>query len=298
MTLRLLPVLALFAACTPVDDEVQMPHVPRFADVNFSADGYISLIDRNAALADAVEESEGGEPIDLSLVSDFFMVDIDSEDMQRLDDAIDRTEPDHSNVVDGMAALLSVDLSYSDSLGPMGATMTSISNVTLKEWTEWFWSGSQSVTNDEGVTVSAQFNVHWVNSGWLVEILQSTEDGAYNDTTWFSGYYAADGSLGWWDFYRSGGVLAVTEYMGDVGDGYAETYWATTDRAGDLMIHEWTAPGVGTVDFQDEQPPPNPADATTVIIGDDGAGMATIPDDFEDSVTVCWDADLLNIDCE
>ncbi len=289
--------LALLAlACTP-EQTVTPPHMPRLADVNYSADGYIDLLTRTEVLADAVDESPGGAAVDWEAATAFFMVGLNSQDMQALDDAIDDTDPDYANVAAGMGALLSVDTAFAESLGPMGNTMASLSNLTLKQWEDWFWSGSRSVTNDEGVTVSAQFNMAWVGTGWLLELLQSTEDGQYNETTWFSGYYDADGALGWWDFYRSGGVLAVMEFEGDIGDGYAEVYWATTDLAGDRMTWEWDAPGVGRIDFEDEQPPPNPADQTLVVVNSDGSGAATIPDDFDDTVNVCWDSDLLNVSC-
>lgn len=289
-------VLALVALGCTYDDEEQNPHEPGFADISSTADGYVDLLDRDAALADAVEQTVGGAPIDISTTSDFFRIDIDSDDMQALDDALDTTSAEYESISVGMAALAAIDLELAERLGPHGAALGTLDNVTLKQWEDWLWSGSQSVTNDVGDTVTAQFNVHWVGTGWLMELLMTSSDGIYDETTWFNGYYAADGSLGWWDFRRSGGILAVLEYTGGVGDGEAVIYFATTDWAGDEFHYTWTGPAAGEVVYSDEQPPPSGAEITSASFEADESGTATMPD-YGESVTVCWDSALQNVEC-
>lgn len=277
-------------------DEETNPHLPGFADISSTADGYVDLVDRDAALEGAVEQTEGGEPIDIAGATDFFRVDIDADDLMSLADALDTTPSSYDNLNIGMEVLANVDLELASRLGSHGTALSTMDNVTLKEWEDWLWSGEQAITNDVGDTVTARFNVHWVGTGWLMEMLQTSSDGIYDDTMWFNGYYAADGSLGWWDFRRAGGIYAVLEYVGDVGGGEAKVYFATTDQAGDEFDYTWTAPKVGDVVFSDEQPPPNAPLPWSASFAADRSGMATMPD-YQEIITVCWDSKLQNAAC-
>ena len=287
----------LLLACT-VDpaDEATPPHVPRFADVNFAADGYIDLVDRHAALDHAMEESAGGAPIDFLTASDFFRVDLDSEDLQALAYGVDLTEVNYQSLLLGMTALQTLDLAVATRLGPMGNVMGAYSNLTFQEYEDWFWSATQAVTNDEGATVTSDFNVHWVGTGWLVEVLQTSEDDVYYQDTWFAGYYQADGALGWWDFYRSGGVMVTMEYLGNVGDGQAQLYWPSTDDVDDEMTWQWNLDGSALVDWQDSQPPPNAPLPTRFEVHADQSGTASLPD-YDGVTTACWDSSLVDVDC-
>lgn len=287
--------LALLAlGCT--EPEKTPPHVPVFEDINFAVDGYIDILNRVDTLDDALEESLGGEPIDLATASDVFMLAITSAEIQALDDPLDPTEDDYSNLVAGTTAALSVDLAQAVRIGAMAKTLEAMETAAINDYQEWHWSGTKSVTNDEKVTVTAQLNMHWVGSGWLVEVLQTTDDGQYDQTLWFNGYYQADGGLGWWDFYRSGGVLMTMEWLGDRGDGEVEMYWPSGDDQGDRMWYEWGADGSLLAEWSDSQPAPNDPETTQALVNADNSGQATIPS-YNDSETVCWDSDFENTSC-
>lgn len=287
--------LALLAlGCT--EPEETPPHMPRFADINFAVDGYIDLLDRVTVLDQAQEESLGGEPIDLALASDVFMLDLTSVEIQALDDALDTTEDDYSSIAAGTTAAMSVDLNLAGRLGPMGNALETMETAAINDYAEWHWSGTKSVTNDEGVTVTAQFNMAWVGTGWLVEMLQTTDDGQYDGTLWFNGYYQADGQLGWWDFYRTGGVLVTMEWLGDRGDGLVELYWPTGDDEDDQMWYEWGTDGSLLAMWSDSQPPPNEPDITMAQVNADGSGQAVVPG-YNNSTTVCWDSAMENTAC-
>lgn len=287
--------LALLALGCTEPDEIP-PHVPGFEDINFSVDGFIGLLDRVEVLDQAQEESLGGEPIDLAAATDVFMLDITSVELQALDDALDTTEDDYSSIAAGTTAALSVDINLANRLGPMGNALETMQTAAINEYQEWHWSGTKSVTNDEGVTVTAQFNMAWVGTGWLVEMLQTTDDGQYDGTMWFNGYYQADGALGWWDFYRTGGVLVTMEWLGDRGDGQVELYWPTGDDEDDQMWYEWGTDGSLLAMWSDSQPPPNDPAITMAQVYADGSGQAVVPG-YNNSTTVCWDSAMENTEC-
>lgn len=287
--------LAMLALGCTEPEEIP-PHVPGFEDINFSVDGFIGLLDRVEVLDQAQEESLGGEPIDLATASDVFMLDITSVELQALDDALDTTEDDYSSIAAGTTAAMSVDLNLANRLGPMGNALETMETAAINDYAEWHWSGTKSVTNDEGVTVTAQFNMAWVGTGWLVEMLQTTDDGQYDGTLWFNGYYQADGGLGWWDFYRTGGVLVTMEWLGERGDGQVELYWPTGDDEDDRMWYEWGADGSLLAMWSDSQPPPNEPAITMAQRNADGSGQAIVPG-YNNSTTVCWDSAMENTEC-
>jgi|GEM_PF-2512652 len=287
--------LALLAlGCTPT--EPVAPHIPGFEDINFAVDGHIDLLNRVDALAGSQEESLGGSLLDLNTASNMFLVKLSSDEIQAMDDPLDPTEPTYSNVVAGGAGALSVDLTLASRLGSMNTALEAFQDAAINPNTEWAWSGTKAVTNDQGVTVTAQLNLAWVGTGWLVEMLQSTEDGTYDHDLWFNGYYQADGALGWWDFYRTGGVLVTMEYIGARGDGDAELYWPTGENQDDTMAYTWSPAGGATVEWDATVPPPQERELTGTWVDDDQSGMAVIPG-YNSSATVCWGADLKNVDC-
>lgn len=286
-------VTALALGCT-TEQEVP-PHLPRFTEISSTADGYVDLIDRVEVLADAREESTGGAPIDIATANELFRVNIDSLAIQALDDALDTTEDKYENISLATSAAANVDLILKNRLGSMNQALLSMDSIEPNEVTEYHWSSTRSVTNDLGETVTVEFNQHWVGTGWLIDMRMTSQDGKYEDTLWFNGYYQADGTLGWWDFYRTGGILVVFEWIGDKSNGEAQLVWPTGEAAGDAMNFVWSGSS-GLVQFMDSQPPPNPDAETSVTVAADLSGVALIPDYAETDV-LCWDSDLENADC-
>ncbi|NOY28160.1 MAG: hypothetical protein GXP62_20030 [Oligoflexia bacterium] len=287
--------LALLAlGCTQPD--ATPPHTPGFEDINFAVDGFVDIINRVDVLDAAQEETLGGAPLDLSTATDIFSLNITSDEIQALDDPLDTTDDVYSSLVVGVAAAGAVDLALAMRIGAMTNTLQTMQTAAINEYQAWQWSGSKSVTNDQGVTVTAQLNMAWVGTGWLVEVLQTTQDGQYDHTVWFNGYYQADGGLGWWDFYLNGGVEMTMEWLGDRGDGQVEMYWPTGDSEDDRMWYEWGADGSLLVKWSDSQPPPNAAEITMAQVDADQSGQGTLPS-YNDSQTACWDANLENATC-
>lgn len=287
-------VAALALGCTTEPEKT--PHLPRFTEISSTADGYVGLIDRVEVLEDAREESTGGAPVDIATANELFRVNIDSNAIQALDDALDTTVDEYENIALATSAAGTVDLTLQNRLGSMNQALLSMDSIEPNEITEYHWSSSRSVTNDLGETVTVEFNQHWVGTGWLLDMRMTSQDGKYDDTLWFNGYYQADGTLGWWDFYRTGGILVVFEWIGDKSTGEAQLLWPTGDDAGDAMTYAWAGSGPGMVQFLDSQPPPNPDLETSVTVESDLSGQALIPDYAETDV-VCWDSNLENTDC-
>lgn len=286
--------LSLLAGC--IAEEELPPHIPRFQDLSFTADSYIDILDRNASLDGAVEETTGGSPIDLAGANEAFMLSITSAEIQAIDDAVDPVDEDYSSVVTGAGAALAVDLTLLARLGAMRNTMSTLKDIAVNENGAYAWTGSRAVTNDEGYTVTAEFNQHWLGTGWLFEVLQTSDTGLYDGEVWFNGFYAADGSYGWVDYYRSGTVMITMEWMGDRGDGVVELYWVVGDDEGDRIRYYWTADGELLAEWADVQPPPNDPSYTQAQVEFDMSGYAVVPG-YNSSSAVCWGPDLKNVDC-
>ncbi len=286
--------LTLLLACTP--EETLAPHIPRFKDLSFGADAYIDILNRTEALDGAVEESTGGAAIDLSTGNEAFLLTITSAEIQAIDDAVDRGDEDYSAVVAGAGAALAVDLTMLARMGAMRNTLGAFVDSAMNPNESYAWTASRAVTNDEGATVTAELNEHWVGTGWLFEVLQTSANGVYDQDVWMNGFYRADGGLGWVDYYRSGGVMVTMEWMGDRGDGIATLYWVTGDDKGDHITYYWTTDGRLLAEWADTQPPPNDPAYTLAQVEADGSGYAIIPG-YNSSESVCWGPDLKNVDC-
>ena len=290
----------LLAAGCDISEEAV--HQPTLSEVSAEGDAAVSLIDRAAVLADAVEDEAGEAPV-LSGAAPGFYMEIDSADMA---DALDEAEVAHEgsapppppgatyrNVLAAGTALVWADVATLAVVGPPSAAIAVAASGELTEVTPWLWSATNTVTGPQGESATVDLNVAWIGVGWLAEMRLSSSDGRYDDTLWFNGFLAVGGGVGWWDIYHEGEVAAVVEWIADgAGNGQAGIAALGGGVAGDALSYLHTAEGDFSVAYYDAS---EDFLNYAILYADNSGEVALI--NREDGAPGCWGADWADTDC-
>lgn len=276
--LTLAPV-ALTLAC---GTGASQPGFPVLADLSPAADAELALVDRTAALQDAVDadEAEAGPAIDLAGVPDAFRMEVDSSAAEQLPDG--RSWGNAHQAV-GMVAVANLATAFV--VGPPSAAIHIAAGGTVTEVAPNVWTATNSVS-DGTRTVAGTFTVAWVGVGWLAEMRLTSDDGVYADTLWFKGFLSEEGRLGWWDLYDGTGTLVgVVEWIADgQGNGQFGIAALSGDIAGDTLSY-LASPGAWSVTYHDA----DRAEDAWVAVFADGSGELRSPD-YNGGTLACWAA--------
>lgn len=284
--------LVLFA-CTPVPSP-QGPHQPTLAEVSPAGDAALDLVDRPSALAGATENTIGAPP-DLAGAPGAFFLEIDGAELKSELDAAAarRLFPTYFNVLAGSTAVAVADLATLSVVGPPALAIAFAREGQLVELTPWMWSATNTAVAPDGSTATTILTVAWVDTGWLAEMRLTSSDGFYNNTLWFNGYLAEDGSLGWWDLYANDAVAGVVEWV-VLEDGSYEAAIASLsgDTAGDVLAYLAVAGGDSEVSYWDA----GLGYLSYVILHPDNAGEVALID-WNGNQPACWDTTWADAAC-
>ncbi len=289
---RIVPLLSiLLVACLPLEPEV---HIPTLDEVSSEADSAVGLVDRSAALADAAE-GEDGEPLDLTAQPAGFYLDIDSAELQGTD--VPARIDTYRNVGMGVWAAAWADAVTVAVVGPPAAAIGIAAQGTIEEVEPFAWTATNTVTSPEGDnSITGQFTVAWVRTGWLAEMRLTSTDGKYDDTRWFNGYVENGGGQGWWDLWLEDELVGVIEYVADepgsgtgVGEyGIASLYGET---ASDVLAYEHRD-DAWMISYWDD----SEAFQHHVHLAADQSGDVLVSS-YNGGELACWDTNYADVDC-
>lgn len=289
-----LPLIALAAPGCELGDR---PHVPLLEELSADADAAVELIDRDAALDGALDYdlADAGEALDLGGAPAGFLLQIDSADIQSIDDAVTdgAAMPSISNVVTATWLAALADLATAAVVGPPAAAVAITTRGTVEQLEPNVWVANNTLTGIDGSSVSGEFVVAWVGVGWLAEMRISSSDGTYDDTLWFNGFLSYGGALGWWDIYTADGELAgVVEWSGDGSNAQFGIAAISGPAAGDLLSYWALADGERGVAFYDA----DIAEEAWVIVNPDLSGELRAHN-YNEGEPACWDTDFYDAEC-
>lgn len=267
---------------------------PTLAEVDPSADGAVDVVDRASALVGAVEGTAGTAP-DLANAPGAFYFQIDGQDIASQVDAAagQRMFPTYVNVVTASLAVAAADLATVAVVAPPAAAIAFAGDGLLVEVSPWLWTAANVAVGPNGQSATLVLNVAWVGAGWLAEMRVTSSDGLYNDTLWFNGFLAADGSLGWWDLYANGAVAGVVEWVA-APDGSYEAGIAslTGDNNGDVLAYFGTADAEYAVTYWDA----SASFTSYVLLHPDQSGEVALLD-WNYNNPGCWDTAYADVAC-
>ncbi|MCB9766481.1 MAG: hypothetical protein H6739_42295 [Alphaproteobacteria bacterium] len=280
--------LTLAVACAPAG---QQDLTPRLSGVSAEGDAQLDLVDRESALADALdaEQADLGEALALADAPGAFRLEIEASEVHAIRDDMAQGPPpplpSFANVLQGIAMTGVAELSVAAIVAPAAAAIHVTAQGQITQVAENIWVATNTVSDGERL-VTGRWAVAWVGVGWLAEMRITSSDGAYNNHRWFAGFLSADDNLGWWDVYDNGGNLAgVIEWLAD-GQGNGEIALIATqgDVAGDTLSF-WSLDGEQLVALHDA----SADDDAWVYVDVDRSGEARAPD-FNAGQPGCWAA--------
>lgn len=274
-------------------------HTPLLSELSPDADAALDLVDRSAALADALDAAQAppGMPPDLDAAPDAIAMIVDSRGMDSTSGltsgSYEAPPPGSQLNVGHAAAMVAIaDANTAVIIGVPAAAAAIARNGVTAQIADNVWASTNSVS-DGTTTVTGRFVVAWVGVGWLAEMRLWSSDGRYDNTLWYNGFLSKDGGFGWWDLYDEWGTLAgVIEWLGD-GQGNAELGLAATsgDAAGDVLLYLFTD-GTGFVGYHDE----SDAHDYYVFADVDRTGELLDPA-WNGGAPACWDAAGYDVAC-
>ncbi len=279
-------VLAL-AACT------EPAAGPTLDQVDHAADAELTLVDRTAALAGAVDymDAATGEQLDLANQNEAFYLQVTEPDAGEPDP----NAPPASSYGNVIAASMMVATASGITAAVVGPPSLAIGVATDGDVTQIednLWQATNSIVIDE-VTYALELNVAYVVVGYLAEMRVTTDDGRFDDAVWFTGFVSAGGHLGWWDLYDGAGELqGVVEWIAD-GEGTAEFGIAAVDgeHAGDFLAW-WRQDGDNAVTYHDA----SSEEDAWVVVYEEGDGELRHPG-YNLGERSCWDVAYLDAEC-
>jgi len=275
----------------------QEPHVPLLEELSADADGHLDLVDRGAELSGAEDYDLApvGDAIDMGGVSEGFLMQIDSQEIQAVDDADAEGSPipTYSNVWTATALAALADLGATAVIAPPAAAIAITTDGVITQHAENVWVATNTLTGADGASVTGTFVVAWVGVGWLAEMRISTSDGTYDDDLWFNGFLSVGGAVGWWDLYDGQQLVGVVEWIAD-GQGNAQSGIAAVNGpdAGDVLSYWAIDDGEQGVFFHDE----GLSEDAWVIVNPDLSGELRAYN-YNAGAPACWDVALADADC-
>jgi len=275
----------------------QEPHVPLLAELSEDADRHLDLVDRAAELTGAADYdlADAGEAIDMGGVSGGFLMAIDSEAIQAVDDtgAEGSPIPTYGNVWTATALAALADIGATAVVGPPAVAIAVTTDGAITQHSENVWVATNTLTAADGSSVTGTFVVAWVGVGWLAEMRLSTSDGTYDDDLWFNGFLSVGGAVGWWDLYDGTQLVGVVEWIAD-GQGNAQSGIAAVSGpdAGDVLSYWTFDDGEQGVFFHDE----GLSEDAWVIVSPDLSGEVRAYN-YNAGEPACWDVTLADAEC-
>jgi len=284
--------LALFAACdTPSASHAD---IPVLADVSAQADAQVGLVDRTAALQGATDADVAakGPALNLNTAPAAFRMTLDASRLSGADEGTGRSST-YDNVATGAFAATAAYGLTASILAPEALAIDLVADGHITRIGQNAWQAVRTVPID-GNDVTGTFTVAWVGVGWLAEMRLSSSDGSWNGQTWFTGYLAQGGGLGWWDIYDHGNLAGVVEWLGD-GQGNAQLGIAAVagDAAGSGLNWLFVDTGAARVDAVDG----STGEQSWVQVNPDASGEVRLPD-YNGGAAACWATDRTDTPCD
>lgn len=284
--------LAFSLACAPVGQGGA--HAPVLADINPDAAGRVGLVDRDAALAEAVDHDLAslGGPLQAQSAGQGFLLDFDGEAIADAGAEAEVPPPSYSNFQAAWGATAVADMTTLAVVGPPRLAIGVAASGTIRQVEPNVWHAHNTI-DYAGRPVTTDLTVAWVGVGWLAEMRITDAATGLDGATWFNGYLAADGLVGWWDLYDGHHTLtAVVEWVAD-GAGNGEFGIAATsgEHSGDRLFYTFVD-NTARIDHHDA----STLEDSWVFLDVDHSGEVRLPT-HQNGEVGCWDTALLDVPC-